>query len=219
MNKNITVKHLAGFAALACALTLSTASAQQAPAPAAASAPTNADLSYGLLGQNYSGVRYSYVHQSDLAPRALRRYGFTSNMNYLRGVDTTFNYEYRDGGQNGNNYQWHNLGAAATGYLTDLGDVRPFATADVGWRWRKIGDSHESGFAYFAGVGAEVAVAPGLSVAPFTGYDESSRLHEHVWRYGANANYRFTREWSALVGLEGDQKRSISYNLGVNRHF
>ena len=220
-----SLKHL--LVATAALGLIGPASAQQAPEPAtpistsltAAGASTMQDDRYGLLGEDYTGVRFGYVHHTAAPPRALHRYGFVSNRPLAPGLDTAFNYDYRTGGANGNDYWWHDTGITVAGYLASLGEVKPFLAGNAGWQWRNLGGVRSNGFAYTAGTGAEIRLARQLAVAPYVDYQEVPHFNEHAWTYGANGTYRFARDWSGLLGAELDEHHNLGYTLGMNRHF
>src|SRR5687767_5295675 len=66
------------------------ASAQMTPAPTAPSGGST----YGLLGEHYSGLRYTYTDINDGPLNVMHGYGFVANRPTSQRVDAMFKYEY-----------------------------------------------------------------------------------------------------------------------------
>jgi len=52
---------------------------------------------------------------------------------------------------------------------------------------------------------------------PFLNYQETRRLHDHVWSGGARAVFRLEAKWSATLSLRFDEEHNTEYALGVQR--
>ncbi len=217
-------------AAIALAGLAREASAQIAnPAPA----PVTSDLSwfglrygttlapntaYGLIGQTYAGVDYTYIHENSSVPNTLHQYSFVSNVPVSAGLDGAIKYDYTTGNQLGRHLYENDLYASATGYLPFFWG-KPFVTGDAGWAWAKTATRHVNSFAYAASTGVEFQVAAPLVVSPYIKYEARPHLSEHDWDYGLRATYRLAVEWSATIGAQIDEHHDLEYTFGVNRHF
>ena len=56
-------------------------------------------------------------------------------------------------------------------------------------------------------------------LTPYVSYDDAPDVRAQVWNYGLQANYRFTKDWSASLGAKIDDDHNIRYAVGVNFHF
>ena len=182
------------------------------------SLPRPAGVPVGLLGANYVGAEFGYTHQVDGGPRVRRDYGFVYNTPLPEGLDFNFNYDYLTGSANGVTAKEQLAVVGLTGYRS-LGWGKAFLQGNVGWAWDKVGSSRENGFAYSLKTGIEFQLAPKFVLTPYVSYDDAPDVRAQVWNYGLQANYRFTKDWSASLGAKIDDDHNIRYAVGVNFHF
>lgn len=196
------------FALLSFAL-----NAQAQNATPVAGAPT-----YGLIGQEYTGVSFGYTHQDDGPPDALRGIGVIFNRPAAVNLDTAFKYDFTRSSAFGMHNNEHRVAANALYYWSNIG-AKPFVEADAGWVFRKFAGDSGSGFVYLIGAGVEIQVKPRLAVTPFVNYQDVSEFKDRKWSYGAKVTYRLAQEWSASGRLQVDEDQNVEYRLGMNRHF
>lgn len=173
---------------------------------------------YGLLGQAYAGVDYSYVQRDTARPETQHKYSFTSSAPVAPGLDAALKYYYLTGGVAGRHNYENNVVAAVTAYAP-MTWGKPFLGGEAGWAWAQQ-DGRKSDSLSWAGVaGAEFQLLPPLVLTPYVKYEARPHLTEHAWDYGAKATYRFGLEWSATVGLQVNEHHDWEYLFGLNRHF
>ncbi len=178
------------------------------------------DAGAGLLGQTYSGIEFGYTHHVEAAPRALHRYGFVSSRPLVEkeNVDAAFLYNYTRGSAFGLGGQQHDLAMAFTGFLPHP-EARPFARAELGWVWTRLGGIRESSFAYKVGVGVELPLSARVAVAPFVNYREITQAHDRGFQFGVRGHYRMNRLWHATLTFTADDAHNLDYAAGVQRRF
>jgi len=220
---NTSMKSLILAAAFAgIALSASAQMATNTPAPGDLSTATG--TGYGLLGADYAGAEFGYIHHIDGPPRVMHRYGFVANrpvtpLSSSVNVDAMFKYNYTTGSDSGIHAWQHDAMIGSTAYL-NLARIKPFVEGNVGWAWTagNVASKNDS-FAYLVGGGAEVQVAERFVITPYANFREATHFHSHGWTYGTKAAYRLTRQWSGLVGGELDENHNVEWRVGMNRHF
>ncbi len=191
----------------------------QVPTPQSAMASNpSGGMNYGLIGQDYYGFDFTYIHHVDGPPRVLHRYGFVANKPFAPGFDVGLKYNWLTGSASGRSTRQQEVSVPLTAYLYN-GWGRPFIEGDAGWVWQKAGGASKDSFAFLVGAGFEFQVCSTLVVTPYVNYHEASRLHDYVTNYGAKATYRFTREWSGSLGAQIDEERNLGYTAGLNWYF
>lgn len=210
-----------GWAALALLATGSVALAQRVVTD---NAPLEAGD--GLIGQNYSGLTFSYLHHVDGAPNVEHRYGFDSNMAVAPHFDARVSYDYTTASVLDTHLRQHDamIGAVAYTPVEALAGAKPFVSADVGWEWYKgtaaALKNYDDSFAYRLGTGAELVLMRHWTATPYVAYEERPHFAgSHEWDYGLNTTYRFRRGWSGTVGAQIDDQHNLTYTVGVNQHF
>ncbi|HTZ20422.1 MAG TPA: hypothetical protein VMC06_06030 [Opitutaceae bacterium] len=185
----------------------------------AQSMPATASLSGSLLGQNYVGTEFTYVHYDKGLPKLARDYGLTFNQALTTGLDLGVSYDYLRATQAGVSYQGNTASLNLTGYL-DQGWGKPFLMGSGGWTWVNNGSVKQHSYAYAFTTGVEFPVGPSVAVAPFVNYAEAPRIAgAHDWNYGVKTNYRISKEWSTNFTVSIDNEKDMSYGIGVNYHF
>ncbi len=182
------------------------------------SPPRPVGTSVGLLGANYAGAEFGYTHHVHGGPKVLRDYGFVYNTPLPEGLDFNFNYDYLTGSANGLTAKQQLAVVGLTGYRA-LGWGKAFLQGNIGWAWDRVANTRENGFAYSAKTGIEFQLAPKFVLTPYVSYEDAPKVHEQVWNYGVQGNYRFTSEWSTSLGAQMDEHHNIRYAAGVNFHF
>ncbi|HEX2854347.1 MAG TPA: hypothetical protein VHO24_14010 [Opitutaceae bacterium] len=188
--------------------------AQDATMAAGSASPAT----YGLIGEEYTGVSFGYTHHVDGPPRQLRGFGFIANRPVETNLDAAFKYDYTGSSLFGQRNHQHRVAASATYYL-GKGSATPFLDADAGWIFQKFGGVSDDGFTYLVGAGVEFQVLTQLVVTPFVNYQDVPSLDSRAWGYGAKATYRLAKEWSASFRVRLDEDHNVEYRIGVNRHF
>jgi hypothetical protein len=179
------------------------------------------DSSHGLLGQTYTGVGFGYVHHVEAPPRARHRYGFVSSRPLLELGETTdaaFRYDYTRSSASGERRHRHDVAVGFTRYVENA-LTKPFLRADAGYAMRKEEGRTRNSFAYVAGAGVEVAVAPWLALTPYANFHHAPSLDSGRWQFGATASHRFNRAWSSTLGVQMDTKHNLEYAVGLQRRF
>jgi opacity protein-like surface antigen len=216
-------------ASLGLALSASAQSSANTPAttpPTDISTANPNSGNYGLLGQDYAGVMFGYMHHIDGPPSVVHRYGFLANRPVAPthsgvNVDALFKYAYTTGTDSGLHAWQHDMLIGGVGYLNS-GGIRPFLEGDVGWAWSNNnlpGETKNDSFSYLIGGGAEFQIARQWVLTPFAHYQERPHFDTHVWSYGAQTSFRLAREWSTTFAAEIDEHHNIEYRVGWNRHF
>ena len=210
ITQKINVKTLVLAAAASLGLVAS-AAAQSMPAAASAAG--------GLLGQNYAGVEYAYVHYNQGAPKFAHDYSFFFNQSLTTGLDIGVNYVHLRATEAGVAFRTNTASLDLTGYL-DQGWGKPFLQAGAGWMWQKGGSVNENSFACLVGTGVEFPVGTAWAVAPFVNYRDARDIAgAHEWNYGVKTNYRISKEWSTSFTISINDEKDMSYAIGVNYHF
>jgi len=210
ITQKINLKTLVLVAAASLGL-VTAATAQSMPAATSAGG--------GLLGQNYSGVGFGYVHFDQGIPKIAHDYTFLFNQSLTEGLDLGVSYDYLRASALGVNGTQSTIGLNATGYLKqDWG--KPFVQAGAGWLWQRAGSVRENSFAYVVGTGIEFPVGTSFAVAPFVNYQAAKDIAGlHTWNYGVKTTYRVCKEWSTSLTVSIDDDKDMTYAIGVNYHF
>jgi hypothetical protein len=208
MNKITPTKRILVSLAAALGLALS-ASGQEAP---------TTSTNYGLLGQEYTGLNFGYVHHVSGPPRVLHHYGFISNRPTSPNWDVAFKYDYITGSAWGVRTRSHEAAVNVTRYVS-LEAIKPFIHGDIGWALQKIGSAKDDSYTYRLGVGAEWQLLPQLALTPSINYEDAPKFHARGWNYAAKATYRAFKEWSVSLATILDEDHNVEWQVGVNRHF
>jgi hypothetical protein len=186
---------------------------------AAQSMPAAASAGGGLLGQNYVGTEFTYVHYDKGVPKLARDYGLSFNQSLTTGLDLGASYDYLRATEAGVSFRGNTASLDLTGYL-DQGWGKPFLAGSAGWTWVNNGSVKQHSYAYAFTTGVELPVGTSLSVAPFVSYSAAPKIAGvHDWNYGVKANYRVSKEWSTSFTISIDDEKDMSYAIGVNYHF
>ena len=188
-------------------------------AATAQSMPAAANAGGGLLGQNYSGVGFGYVHFDQGIPKIGHDYTFLFNQSLTDGLDLGVSYDYLRASALGVNGTQSTIGLNATGYLKqDWG--KPFVQAGAGWLWQRAGSVRENSFVYVIGTGIEFPVGTAFSVAPFVNYRAAKDIGgAREWNYGVKNTYRLSKDWSTSLTVSINDDKDMTYAIGVNYHF
>jgi len=186
---------------------------------AAQSMPAAASAGGGLLGQNYAGVEYTYVHYNQGAPKFAHDYSFLFNQSLTTGLDIGVNYDHLRASEAGVAFRTNTASLNLTGYL-DQGWGKPFLAGSGGWTWVNNGSVKQHSYAYAFTTGVELPVGPSVAVAPFVSYSAAPKIAGvHDWNYGVKTNYRISKEWSTSFTISIDDEKDMGYAIGVNYHF
>jgi opacity protein-like surface antigen len=234
--KKTNIKQTCMLTALALGLTLSasaqsmqnTSSASGTPPEQTPSAPGP-----GLIGTNYVELSYGYQKQQN-EPSGLRNIELVSNGAVLKqdnwGLDGNFTYDHYYGDANDFSDRRDEIEMGPTAFLTEFWG-KPFVTADAGFAWQHAAGVSRKSYAYTVTGGVEFQVANNLVLTPYIEYQGEPHLANHelpiadlpnfVLSYGVKATYRFTRNWSASVGIDQDDHsgRDFGFRGGVSYHF
>lgn len=211
---------------MTAALTLGLALSASAQSPASSPPDTaTSSIDGGLVGNNYSEFSFGYLKQ-DAMPGVLHDYDLLVNQAVAKegifGFDGNLSYEYLTGGALGYHDYRNTLMLGATVY-TQQGWGKAFLTADAGWANQQTSDITANSLAYAFTAGVEVPVVHRLTLTPFIEYQGEPHLQDHntafaslpnyVWDYGIKATYAITREWSASLTAQLDQRSSSDLGL------
>ncbi len=213
---------------LGLALTASAQSVQSTPPDAPESAPNG-----GLLGNNYTDFSFGYLKQTAM-PGVLHAYDLVVNQTVAKegvfGFDGNLSYEYLTGGALGYHDYRNTLMLGATAFAAESWG-KLFLTGDAGWANQQTSDITANSLAYAFTAGVEVPVARRLTLTPFIEYQGEPHLQDHdtatanlpnyLWDYGVKATYAITREWSASLTAQLDQRSSsdLGFKAGFNYRF
>jgi opacity protein-like surface antigen len=172
--------------------------------------------SSGLLGQTYASASYGYIDLDDTSVNA-RSYSLGLNQYVRDGVDSFLDYNYtRSGRIAGTRLTQHDVLLGARVY-THWQGVKPYAEAGIGWVWQKAGGVRDNSFAWAAGVGAEIEVAPKTTLTPFVRYsDLTEGGNNDQWEYGVKANHWLTDKLAVQGSISRDDDQNLFYRVGVN---
>ena len=186
---------------------------------AAQSMPAAASAGGGLLGQNYVGTEFTYVHYDQGVPKLARDYGLAINQSLTTGLDLGVSYDYFRATEAGVSFRRNTASLDLTGYL-DQGWGKPFLAGSAGWTWVNNGSVKQHSYAYAFTTGVELPVGTSVAVAPFVSYSAAPRIAGvHGWDYGVKTNYSVSKEWSTSFTISIDDEKDMSYAIGVNYHF
>jgi len=216
MNIVPTSKNLILAAAFALGL-VSAASAQSAnvavPNPAD-SKPT------GLLGQNYLTLGYGYTDIDNTNVHA-STYTLAANQSLREGLDGIFEYNYTRTSHfaGSERLTQHDILLGARAFLTS-GVFKPYVEAGAGWVWQKGLGTKEDSFGWGLGLGAEIEVAPAITLTPFVRYEDLTRGSDNdTWSYGLKANYWVNSRLGVQLGAARDDDKNMTYTVGANIRF
>jgi len=183
------------------------------------SAPKVTDPSYGLLGANYVGVDFSYVHVKDSVLDNVNGFSWRYNQVMKQGFDYSLGFGY---GRSNEVASWRATQKGVTASVTAYSDhngIRPYIEPGVGWAWAKAGLISDDSFLYFVGTGVEFQVAKPLVVTPYVEFVDLTSFSGSSWNFGVKSAYRLNKNWGLHVDVSVDDDRNAGYSLGVNYHF
>lgn len=218
MNKKINIRKylIAAVASLAIAGALSA----QGTTPDPSGATNVQKVSYGLLGENYSGLDYSYTHLDSSPLDNINGFKFRYNQALHKGLDFGLGYEWGRSNEVGNlRLKQQELTANVTAYFDHTSNLRPYIQPGIGWTWSKIGSGKSDSFLYFVGVGAEIQVAQTWVVSPYVQFVDATSYSGHDVNFGVKSTYRINRDWSLQGEISINDSHDTGLSLGVNYHF
>lgn len=174
----------------------------------------------GLLGQSYYHASYGFVNLD-----GTRIDAHALNLDYNRAVDTgldTFASArfLRSGRLPGGRHTEHALNLGGR-FHTVLQGVKPYWDAGIGWAWAKgPGGFRDNTFTWQTGIGAEVAMAHGLTLTPYVQYgDAIDFVDGDSWNVGVKGNYWLNAQTAILAAVDRQIDESWEYRVGVNVRF
>jgi hypothetical protein len=193
MNPKLNLRLLAGVAAL---LALAASAFGQSTMPAGR----------GLNGTNYLSPTYLYSKIDDGPPDYFHGLGLRYNQVLAPQFDLILTgsitrSQSLAGGRAKNSgleggVRWH----------TDIGSMRPFVEATIGYTWFDFGGFEDSSFTYAAGFGAEFQVTGNLSLAPMVGYSDATEYPDSGDAFVVlRSNYWLNDRWSIRVNISMDE--------------
>lgn len=193
MNPKLNLRLLAGVAAL---LALAASAFGQSTMPAGR----------GLNGTNYLSPTYLYSKIDDGPPDYFHGLGLRYNQVLAPQFDLILTgsitrSQSLAGGRAKNSgleggVRWH----------TDIGSMRPFVEATIGYTWFDFGGFEDSSFTYAAGFGAEFQVTGNLSLAPMVGYSDATEYSDSGDAFVVlRSNYWLNDRWSIRVNISMDE--------------
>lgn len=220
MNKKTTLKILVLSLATALGGAL-TASAQTAANPPStdAGSPAYQNDSYGLLGERYAGLDYSYTHLHDSGFNNLNGFAWRYNQALQPGFDFGLGYEWaRSDEFAGMRARQQEITASVTTF-TQLNGMKPFLEPGVGWSWSKAGSAKDNSFIAFLGTGVELQIMRPWVVTPYVRFVRATGYNTSTWDFGIKSAYRLSRSWGLNVDLSTDDSQNTGFTAGVNYHF
>lgn len=161
---------------------------------AQAAAPSAASSGSGLLGSRYVEAATFAVDYQSYEDNSFG-VGTTVNIPVAASLDVGATFEHtQEEGDSSENFQ--DLSAYATWHAA-LGELRPFARAELGYEWWHVSDDAF----YEISLGAEYSICPRLSVSGSAGWSE---FLAEDWNGGeffatARANWWFTDTLAASL--------------------
>lgn len=191
MNPKLNLRFLAGVVAL---LAL------------AASAFGQSSAGRGLNGTNYLSPTFLYSKIDDGPPDYYQGLGLRYNQVLAPRFDLIItggiSQSERFAGSRAKNtgidagVRWH----------TDIGTMRPFVEATIGYSWFDFASFEDSSFTYAAGIGAEFQVTGNLSLAPMIGYSDATDYPDSGDAFVVlRSNYWLNDRWSIRINVSIDE--------------
>lgn len=174
----------------------------------------------GLLGQTYASLTYSYV-DLDSSPTHADNFAFGYNQPLKANLDAVFNYDWAQTHLvGGSRVDVQDVTAGLRAFYTDVSWGKPYVEADVGYAWLRGPGGHDNSVLWAVAVGAELQLAPALTVTPYVQYaDAPSLAGSGTWNFGVKANYWVDSQWAVTVGLARDDDQNMAFTVGTNFRF
>ena len=207
---------LAAAAALALAVSARAGGLAEGPMAPSTAVPL---VHQGLLGQNYASLTYSYI---DLGgPTHADNYQFAFNEPLNTGLDAVFSYDWNQRGLlAGDRLNTQSLTAGLRAFGNAYAWGKPYIEADGGYAWQRGYGNKDNSFLWGFAVGAEVQLAPAVTVTPYIQYKGTPDLApKNTWNFGAKANYWVDSQWAVTAGFARDDHQGNSFTVGTNFRF
>lgn len=175
--------------------------------------------SYGLLGERYTGVAYSYTHLDNSPLDNFNGFALRYNQPMNPGFDFGLGYEWARSNEVGGVHGRAQEFTASVTAFTDYNGMRAFIEPGVGWTWAKVGNARDDSFLYYVGTGVEIQVAAPVVVTPYVQFVDATEFSGNTWNFGVKSAWRLNRDWAITADLSIDDDSNTGYSLGVNYHF
>jgi hypothetical protein len=210
------MKHTTILKSLMLAATLTGVAAMRAGEPT----PVPASGTMGLLGQTYAGLTYSYVNL-DSSPANADNYEFQINQALNAGLDGVLSYNFMQTDPvAGSRLNQQTISGALRAFSTSQPWGKPYIEGGVGYTRVKFAGARDNSATWEAAVGAELQIAPAVTVTPYIKYQDAPDLAGgSTWNFGAKANYWVNSQWSVTGGINRDDNQNTGYMIGTNFRF
>lgn len=214
MNKHTILNRSLSAATASLALALS-AYAGGLEEPLTATTP----VGQGLLGQQYASLSYSYLDLD--APVHADHVEFGVNQPLHTGLDAVFNYDWTQTGVfAGDRMNQQEISAGLRAFSHRFAWGKPYAEASVGFAWQRGHGGSDNSFAWGLGAGAELQLAPAVTVTPSVSYADAPDLAgDGTWRFAVKANYWVDSQWAVTAGFARDDDHNNWFTVGTNFRF
>lgn len=218
MKQNTTLKYL--FLSAAAALALARSARADVPLETPALEATT-PIHQGLLGQQYASLTYSYLDLHNAVNADNFEFAVSQPLN--TGLDAIFAYDWTQSHLSaGSRLNTQDLTAGLRAFGNTYSWGKPYVEAGVGYAWQHgtpSGTDHS--VLWRAAIGAELQVAPALSVTPYIEYADAPDLaaSRRGWNFGVKANYWIDSQWAITGGLAESSHHDTKYTVGTNFRF
>jgi hypothetical protein len=173
----------------------------------------------GLLGQQYASLSYSYIDLD--APVLADNFSFGFNQPLNAGLDAVFSYDWTQTGLfAGDRLNGQSVTAGLRAFSNAFAWGKPYVEAGGGFAWQRGYGTSDNSFVWGVGVGAELQLAPAVTVTPFVKYTDAPDLAGNgAVTYGVKANYWVDSQWSVTGGISRDDDQNTSFTIGTNFRF
>lgn len=216
MNQKILLKKLLISAAAAFSLaTFARADVPLDTPPPAATTPAG----QGLLGQKYASLNYRYIDLD--APTHADNFSFGFNQPLNVGLDAVFSYDWTQTGLlAGDRLNQQSVTAGLRAFSNAFAWGKPYVEAGGGYAWQRGYGTSDNSFVWSVAVGAELQLAPAVTVTPFVRYADAPDLAgSGAFNFGVKANYWVDSQWAVTAGVERDDDQNTSFTVGTNFRF
>ncbi|MBL9216502.1 MAG: hypothetical protein JNG83_13580 [Opitutaceae bacterium] len=182
--------------------------------------PMAAPAGQGLLGQHFATLTYSYIDLDD-SPTHADGFTFAFNQPLRAGLDGILSYNWAQTGLvAGERLNQQSLDLAFRAFSTAYPWGKPYVEAGAGYAWTKFAGVDDNSFFWELAVGAELQVAPEVTVTPFIQYLDAPDLPGNgTWNFGVKGNYWVTSQWSVTAAIERDDDQNTAFTVGTNFRF
>ena len=173
----------------------------------------------GLLGQQYASLTYSYIDLD--APVHADNFSFGFNQPLNTGLDAVFSYDWTQTGLlAGDRLNQQSVTAGLRAFSNAFAWGKPYVEAGGGYAWQRGYGTSDNSFVWSVAVGAELQLAPAVTVTPFVRYADAPDLAgSGVFNFGVKANYWVDSQWAVMAGVERDDDQNTSFTIGTNFRF